>query len=402
MLKQYTSYILSFMLFTLVLGGFLLSTKYNMEPRIARADPYCPDYFPNYHPEDGYCHDSYFYENEDCPGGPIFYTCYTVIGGCPGSFGGGGGATEHCVDPVLPLSCSIDSGSIATGDSVGATAYGGSDTGYYFTAEGGSVSSTGSNSISVQYDSPGSYGIDVATFDETAHCGDVTVTTPTPPTASIGAYPSPVEYDTTTGVSWSSQNANNCNSSQGAGFETGGATSGNDDSWPLTSAETSTVVCTGDGGTASDSVTVDVTPPPNGDLGVNLRASPVSGQYPASLTLLWTPVNNPDLCTASDEWTGNKATTGGSQNMGTPALGNHTYTITCTKSGFSPVSDSATFLAYDLTSPPACTSSSPQVSSTTATSGLFYVYAYGVINASSVTFPTDRKSTRLNSSHSSI
>lgn len=85
---------------------------------------------------------------------------------------------------------------------------------------------------------------------------------PLAPSASIGATPTTVTYGGTTNISWSSQETTSCTATSGAGFSTGGATSGSDGSDALTADETFTVTCTGPGGTASDSVSVAVTLPP--------------------------------------------------------------------------------------------------------------------------------------------
>ncbi|MBP9686396.1 MAG: GBS Bsp-like repeat-containing protein, partial [Candidatus Doudnabacteria bacterium] len=82
------------------------------------------------------------------------------------------------------------------------------------------------------------------------------------PEVSLGAAPASVGYGESTNLSWSSQNADSCTATSGAGFSTGGATSGSDGSSALTADETFTVTCTGPGGTASDSVSVAVALPP--------------------------------------------------------------------------------------------------------------------------------------------
>lgn len=175
----------------------------------------------------------------------------------------GGSISTTCSGVAIPpLTCSVSGGPIAPGGSVSAVAVGGTADGYgyFFSAPGGNVTTTSNSSVSVQYNSPGTYSIDVQTVDQSAHCGDVTVETPVP-SVTIGVAPSSVEYGNSTNVSWSSQNATSCTATAGAGFSTGGGTSGSDTSDNLTTSETFTVVCTGPGGTGSDSADVLVTLP---------------------------------------------------------------------------------------------------------------------------------------------
>lgn len=168
---------------------------------------------------------------------------------------------ESGCDPA-PISCSLSGGPIVPGGSVTANANGlPGGYGYYFSAPGGNMTTTGNSSVSIQYNSPGQYSVDVQSIDQSAHCGDVTVQSQTP-TVSIGVSPSSVQYGNTTNISWSSQNATSCTATSGAGFSTGGGTSGSDGSDPLTADESFTVTCTGPGGTASDSASVTVTLPP--------------------------------------------------------------------------------------------------------------------------------------------
>ncbi len=82
------------------------------------------------------------------------------------------------------------------------------------------------------------------------------------PVVNLSAAPNPVDYGSSTVLSWTSVYATSCTATQGSGFSTSGGTSGSDTSDNLTADESFTVSCTGPGGTASDSVLVDVLPPP--------------------------------------------------------------------------------------------------------------------------------------------
>ncbi|OGE87986.1 MAG: hypothetical protein A3J07_02135 [Candidatus Doudnabacteria bacterium RIFCSPLOWO2_02_FULL_49_13] len=114
---------------------------------------------------------------------------------------------------------------------------------YHIIASNPSGSTTSSNTLSIS-----------ATQ---ANCGGPP---PVAPTASISANPNPVDNNTASTVSWSSTNASSCTVAQ-TGWT---GTSGSQSTGNLTAASTYTVNCTGAGGSASDSVTVDVNsaPPP--------------------------------------------------------------------------------------------------------------------------------------------
>ena len=112
------------------------------------------------------------------------------------------------------------------------------------------------------------------------------VYTPPTPTANIKANgsdgPITIAYNSPATISWSSTNATSCSVSPAGwtGTSNLGISTGN-----LTSTKTYTLNCTGDYGPASDSVTVNVNPPPKPT--VNISANPSSIKSGQSSTLSW-------------------------------------------------------------------------------------------------------------------
>jgi len=168
--------------------------------------------------------------------------------------------------------------------------------------------------------------------------------TPTPaPTVDIKANgsngPITIAYNTAATLSWTSTNATSCNAFNAWGGTKG--TSGSESTGNLTGTRTYTITCTGAGGSASDSVTVNVsapTLPPTVDIKANSSDGPITIDYNTGATLTWTSTNATS-CDASNAWTGWKATSG-SQSTGN-LTSSKTYTIFCTGAGGS-ATDSVT------------------------------------------------------------
>ena len=160
----------------------------------------------------------------------------------------------------------------------------------------------------------------------------VNVNQPTPaPTVDIKAngsdWPSPISYNTSATLSWTSSNATACNAS-GDWFGSK-ATSGSESTGNLTSTKTYTISCTGPGGSANDSVTVNVnqpTPAPTVDIKANGSDGPVTIDYNSAASLSWTSTNSTS-CNASGDWSGTKAIAGFENTSLLTA--SRFYTITC-------------------------------------------------------------------------
>jgi hypothetical protein len=146
----------------------------------------------------------------------------------------------------------------------------------------------------------------------------------TAPTVTLSASPTTVNSGETTTLTWSSTNAASCTASGAWGGTK--AMSGSQASVALTAASnTFTLTCSNSGGTtAAQSVTVGVRPT------ITLTASSTAVAFNGSSTLTWS-TTNATSCTASNAWSGNKATSGSATLNNLTATG--TYTLVCTGAG---------------------------------------------------------------------
>ena len=132
-------------------------------------------------------------------------------------------------------------------------------------------------------------------------------------------------------LSWTSQFATSCTAS--VDWQGNKATSGNISTGILNSVRTYTynIDCSGAGGNASDSVTVNVVPGqgnlPTVDLLVNSSNGPITINYNSSASLSWV-ASNANSCVASGSWSGNKNLSG-VQGTGNLTDSSYTYDITC-------------------------------------------------------------------------
>jgi trimeric autotransporter adhesin len=144
-------------------------------------------------------------------------------------------------------------------------------------------------------------------------------------TVSFSAGPSTVASGGTSKLTWSSINATACTASGGWSGTKG--ISGSQSSAALTAGTTFGLTCTGNGGSATQSVTVSVTSPAPV---VHLTASPSTVASGGAATLSWLS-SNATSCVASGAWAGAKATSG-SQTTGALTAG-ATYELSCTGNG---------------------------------------------------------------------
>ena len=143
------------------------------------------------------------------------------------------------------------------------------------------------------------------------------------PTVNLQALPSNVEFDGSTTLTWSSTDADSCSAS---GDWTGSkSTSGSQAIVSLTSDSTFILNCTGSGGTATVTTLVTVDDPVDPPT-VSIWASSTNVDYNGSTTLNWTS-SNTDSCTASGDWSGEKAVSG-SQALST-LIGDSIFVLTC-------------------------------------------------------------------------
>ena len=102
---------------------------------------------------------------------------------------------------------------------------------------------------------------------------------------------------------------------------------------------------------------------------VSISASPTSGIVNVvNPTITWSATNNPTSCTATGDWSGSKATGGGSQSQGVlTSVETYTYTLTCSnvtgssapRSAVVVVSSPAITPSPSTPPPPACTGTKP-------------------------------------------
>ena len=156
---------------------------------------------------------------------------------------------------------------------------------------------------------------------------------PTPlPTVTISASPSTVPYNSSSTITWTSNNATSCTASGGTNGWAGSKNlSGTFYTGALTNTTTYYITCTNSSGSASDSTTVTVIPQTQNPT-VTITANPSSIPYNGSSTVTWSSANATS-CTASggtNGWAGSKNLSG---NFYTGNLTNGvTYNIICTNS----------------------------------------------------------------------
>lgn len=209
---------------------------------------------------------------------------------------------------------------------------------------------------------------------------------PQPPTVDIKADnlngPITIAYNGTATLSWISANSTSC---AGSGGWTGSVgVSGSQSTGALTTTTTYTILCTGAGGTASNSVVVQVgpAPAPTVDIQANSSDGPITIAYNTTVTLSWTSATTTS-CTAQNGWAGTKAVSGTWTSSGLVA--NTTYTLQCSGPGGT-ASDSVVVQVSPPPPPsPVCTSAAPETSKPSG-SGPLRLYAYGVTDTTSLSF----------------
>ncbi len=133
----------------------------------------------------------------------------------------------------------------------------------------------------------------------------VTVAAPPPPTLSFSASPTTVTQNGSTTLTWASTDATDCTAS--GDWSGNKSVVGQQSIMALTANSTFTITCTGAGGASSGTVSVTVTPPLPPTL--SFSASPTTVNQNGSTTLTWASTDATD-CTASGDWSGNKAVSG--------------------------------------------------------------------------------------------
>jgi hypothetical protein len=152
-----------------------------------------------------------------------------------------------------------------------------------------------------------------------------TVTVIPVPTATLAATPVAVAVGGSSTLTWNSANADSCTAS--GGWSGALATSGTQNTGPITATTNFSIVCTGGGGaSAASTATVTLIPPPI----AMLSAAPTSIVSGGAAVITWSSVNATS-CAASRGWSGTLATSG-SRSTG-PLTVTTVYALTCAGPG---------------------------------------------------------------------
>jgi hypothetical protein len=144
------------------------------------------------------------------------------------------------------------------------------------------------------------------------------------PTVSLTASPATVAAGGTTSLAWQSMNATACTAS--GGWSGSKATSGAESVGPVQSSTAYTLICTGPGGTAAGTASVDVIAAPT----LTLQVNPATVGQGESATLTWS-TSGATSCSASGAWAGNIAPSG-SRSTGALAA-TSTFSLVCSGAG---------------------------------------------------------------------
>jgi hypothetical protein len=160
--------------------------------------------------------------------------------------------------------------------------------------------------------------------------------TPPAPVVNLSADPATIDQGASATLSWTSTDTTSCTASWNPSIATSGSEPVNPDV-----TTTYDITCIGDGGSASDSVTVTVNQPPvANEPTVNLTASPSIVRRGGTITLSWTSTDA-SSCSVSGDWSG-AIPIAGSQSIviNSPI----TLTLTCSGDGGS-ASDTVSYQA---------------------------------------------------------
>ncbi len=145
-----------------------------------------------------------------------------------------------------------------------------------------------------------------------------------PPEITLTADANPIPYGTGTTIHWDTTNARVCSLSSVGGVAVDGSRATGD----LFLPKTYTVTCTGDGGTASRSLTINISGTPGEPPVLNFWADEYSFYENGSTTLHWTTTDADRCWASSGPWSGDKAIPAGiedTKNLTTTTL----YEISC-------------------------------------------------------------------------
>ncbi|QQS19421.1 hypothetical protein IPL85_04015 [Candidatus Saccharibacteria bacterium] len=177
-------------------------------------------------------------------------------------------------------------------------------------------------------------GTGTASTSVTASSGGAT----NPPVVSISASPTSIGTGGSSTLSWSATNSpSSCTAS---GSWSGAKSASGTTTLSPTPAGTYTysLSCNNAVGSGSASATITVIATPT----VSVSVSPGTITAGSSTAVAWTTGNSPSSCTAGGTgWSGSKTPSGGSQSVVLAAAGTYTFTLTCSNSGGSTTSNTA-------------------------------------------------------------
>jgi hypothetical protein len=149
--------------------------------------------------------------------------------------------------------------------------------------------------------------------------------TPEPPTLALTAAPTAVALGGYTSLEWKSNAATSCAATDGP-WPGAKPIQGNETVGPLTVPTAFTLVCTGIGGTTTQSVVVEIVAAPR----VQLSANPVSVPAGEQSSLAWTALGA-RACVAGGAWAGTKSISGAEQSA--PLTSTSAFELECSGIG---------------------------------------------------------------------
>lgn len=161
-----------------------------------------------------------------------------------------------------------------------------------------------------------------------SYAQSITASAVPPPTININANPRSINYGSSSQITWSSTNANDCIASGGWNGTLPTSNSNGIKTSALTNTTNFIITCTGNGGSSTQQVTIRISGVPAPV--ISLTAEPYAISNGSSSEITWSTINA-DSCNASGEWLGATTTIG---NFKTAALtSSKTYTLTCSGAG---------------------------------------------------------------------
>ncbi len=210
-----------------------------------------------------------------------------------------------------------------------------------------------------------------------------------PPTVNLTASPTSVSYGGSTVLSWNVTNATSCTANSNPATNFTGSQNANSGSMTISNLTSTTyfnLTCSGNGGTAMDTVNVLVGSQPVNPPTVSISANPTSINSGSSTTLNWSSTNA-NSCLASsfpstNQWTGTKNTSGSIQISN--LTNSTTFHISCTGNGGS-ASDYVQVTVNTVPPPTPAPTLSLVANPTSVSYGGSTVLSWNVTNATSCT-----------------